>query len=77
MIVYIESLWGDRLISGKKCTEKELREKFEKVIKIAEKDNFTELFCRIFKFDEYPLLEDIEADFVIDLDINKIYAPRR
>jgi len=76
MLVYIESMRGDRLISGKKCTETELRKKFNKVIKIAEIDNFTELFCRMFKFEEYPLSEYIEVDFVIDLDINKLYAPR-
>jgi len=76
MLVYIESMWGDRLISGKKCTETELREKFKKVIEIGEIDNFTELFCRMFEFEEYPMPEHIEVDFVIDLDINKIYAPR-
>jgi len=76
MIVYIESFWGDRLISGKKCSENELREKFKKVITIAEKDNFTELFCRMFKFEEFPMADDIDFDFVIDLDTHLVYTPK-
>ena len=76
MLIEIESFFGNRLISGKKCTEKELREKFRKVIKIAETQNFTELFCRMYNFEEYDLSEYIQADFVIDLDTHLVYAPR-
>ena len=75
MLIYIESLWGDRIISGKKCTEKELKEKFKKVIKIVEAEDFTALFCRMFNFEEYFLDEDIQIDFVIDLDTHLIYTP--
>lgn len=45
MLVYIESSWGDRLISSKKCTEKELREKFKEVLEVTETEDFTPLFC--------------------------------
>ena len=76
MLVEIESYFGDRLISGKKCTENQLREKYMQAIKIADASNFTELFCRMFSFEEYPLSDDVQVDFVMDLDTNIVYAPQ-
>lgn len=76
MLVYIESFYGDKLISGKKCTEKELREKFKKVIEISEPADFTPLFCRMFRFQEQFLDEEVQVDFFIDLDTHLIYTPR-
>jgi len=75
MLIYIESFWGDRLISGKKCTENEVRKKFKEAVKITETADFTALFCRIFQFDEYPLAKDIQVDFIIDLDTHLVYRP--
>ncbi len=76
MLVYIESYWGDRLISGKKCSEKELRQKMKLVLEITQSEDFTALFCRMHQFDEYPLTDDIETDFVLDLDTCLVYKPK-
>ena len=76
MLVWIESFLGDRLISGKTCSEKELRQRMKEVLEIKEDEDFTAVFCRIHQFDEYPLSADIQVDFVIDLDTSLVYAPK-
>lgn len=76
VLVYIESFWGVKIISGKKCTEKELRQKFKKTIKTTDAKDFTALFCRMFQFEEQSLDENIQVDFVIDLDTLLVYTPR-
>ncbi|MCL2545406.1 MAG: hypothetical protein FWE77_05745 [Clostridia bacterium] len=75
-MVYIESYFGDALIAGKKCSERELREKAKKALELSEANNFVALFCRMFKFEEHPLQKDVQVDFVIDLDTHLVYAPR-
>jgi len=77
MLVMIESFYGDRIISGKKCTEKTLRQKMNKILgMIGSIEDFTHLFCRVYCFEEYPCSEDIKIDFVIDLDTHIVYTPR-
>lgn len=76
MLVEIESYMGDCLIFGKRCSENELRQRMKKVLEAAETEEFTAIFCRIYQFDQYPLSEEIEVDFVIDLDTHQVYAPK-
>jgi len=76
VLVLIENSRGDKLISGKKCTEKELRKKVKEVIEITKVEDFAPLFCRMFQFDEQLLDKEIEVDYVIDLDTHLVYAPR-
>ena len=75
MIIEIESYLGDKLLSGKKCTEKELREKFKKALKVSQDENFLRIFCSMFKFEGIPFDENIEVDYVIDLDTHLVYTP--
>lgn len=76
MLIFVESYFGDRLISGNKCSEKELRHKFNETLKTANLSNFVEVFCRLYQFEEYPLSNDTEPDLVIDLDTFSVYTPR-
>jgi hypothetical protein len=76
MFIFIESYLGDRLISGKKCTEKELREKFMKAVKAMKTEDFTNFFCRMFQFNEIPMDKDVQVDFMIDLDTHLVYKPQ-
>jgi len=77
MLVFIDSYFGDRLISGRKCSLKELQERFRKVIEISHGEDFTALFCRVYNFEELPLDDDLEIDMVIVLDTYRVYKPRR
>ena len=75
MIIEIESYKIKGLfLSGKNCTEKMLRQRVKQVL-ATEQDNFTALFCRWYGFDAVEG-EDIHPDFVIDLDMGWIYAPK-
>lgn len=76
MLVEIESFWGNKIISGKKCSEKELRRKMNKALKITETEEFTAIFCRMFQFEEYNFSDDVRVDFIIDLDTHLVYAPK-
>ena len=75
MLIRIDSFFGDKLIFGKRCTEKDLREKFNKVIEAVETEEFVTLFCRMFQFEELPVDEDIRVDYIIDLDTHLVYTP--
>ncbi|MCL2347068.1 MAG: hypothetical protein FWC50_02285 [Planctomycetaceae bacterium] len=70
MLVEIESIFGDRLISGKKCTLKELREKVRGVIKRVEMTggDFTEVFCHLYQFEELPHDNIQTAEYVTILN---------
>jgi len=76
LLIRIDSFFGDKLISGARCTEKDLKEKFDKIIKVAEATEFTALFCRTFQFEELSTDAYIRVDYVIDLDTHLVYAPR-
>jgi len=77
MLVFIESYFGDRLISGRKCSLKKLRERFRKIIEVSHGEDFTALFCRAYNFEEFPLDDDLDIDVIIDLDTYLVYKPRR
>ena len=76
MLIYIDSFFGDSLLSGKKCSEKELRKRVLETTSQCNTSDFTALFCRQYLFDELPLTEDVEVDFVVDLDTSLVYIPR-
>lgn len=74
MFVEIESIWGDKLIFGKECAEKELRKKMNRVLELTGSEGFTACFCRMYQFGVYPRLAADKIDFVIDLDTHRVYA---
>lgn len=76
MLIEIESFRGDKILSGKKCAEKELRQKMHQVLDLTEGEEFVAVFCRLFEFEVYSLLEADRIDYVIDLDTRIVYAPR-
>jgi len=77
MLVFIDSYFGDRLISGRKCSLKELQERLRKIIDMSHGEDFTTLFCRVYNFEEFQFDNDFEIDMVIDLDTYRVYKPRR
>ena len=74
MLVCIQSLCGDRLISGRKCTAKSLEEKMKTILALIERtEDFTPLFCRVYNFEEYPLSKDSDYEFTIELDVPIVF----
>ena len=76
MLIYVDSFFGDSLLSGKKCSEKELRQRVLETKNQCETSDFAALFCRKYLFDELPISEDIQVDFIVDLDTYLVYVPR-
>ncbi|MNH80327.1 hypothetical protein D3C73_326650 [compost metagenome] len=79
MIVEIDGYFGNVLLTGKTCSIRELRKKYN----IAKRqctniNDFSAVFCRLFEFELIPdaYKEGIRIDFVIDTDIDHIYTPR-
>lgn len=76
MIVEIDGFFHQILITGKKCSKQELEQKYliakELIIDIRE---IPDIFYRLYKFKQIPYSNDIEVDFVIDTDTDRIYKP--
>lgn len=76
MIIEIDGYFHSALITGKKCIKKQLREKYFHAKKHSgDLNNFPDLFCRMHHFDRVPYDSEIEVDFVIDTDTDRIYQP--
>ena len=80
VLVYIDSYFGDRLISGESCTVERLRDMFNEIAgtnKRLKPDDVTKAFCDVYNFEERPFSKDIHWDHVIDLDTYLVYTPNR
>jgi hypothetical protein len=76
MIVEIDGYFHRMHITGAKCTEQELKQKFlqARVLTSCIKD-LPDVFCRLHSFEQIPLDHDVVVDFVIDTDTDRIYKP--
>lgn len=76
VIIEIEGYLVQVLLMGKKCTKQQLKQMYFQADKLTyEYFDFPDVFCRLHNFDQIPYSEDIEVDFVIDIDIKKIFGP--
>ncbi len=76
MIVEIEGYEIEALVSGKKCTGGRLQWQMKKVIgRIEDNRYFVSLFCLLFGYEEIEYSDEIKADYVIDIDIYRVYKP--
>lgn len=77
MIIEIDGYFNKALLTGKKCSKRELKEKYKVALSMTtEIQDFPKIFCRLNNFEEIPFDCDIEVDFVIDTDTDYIYKPR-
>jgi hypothetical protein len=76
MLVEIDGYFHRIHITGAKCTKQELKQKYLQA-KMLNSDirDLPFVFCRLHSFDQIPLDNDVEVDFVIDTDIDRIYKP--
>ncbi len=76
LIVKIDGYYHQVLLKGKKCSKKELLKRYIKA-KALTSDilDLPAIFCRINCFDQLVYNEDIEVDYVIDTDTDRIYKP--
>lgn len=76
LIVKIDGYYHQVLIKGKSCSKKELMKRYinAKAL-ISNILDLPAIFCRINCFDQLAYNEDIEIDYVIDTDTDRIYKP--
>lgn len=76
MIVEIDGYFTQALLTGKKCSKKELKQKYLQALSMVNNiRNLPDVFCRLHRFEQLPFDDEIEVDFVIDTDTDYIYSP--
>lgn len=76
LIVEIDGFFHQVLISGRKYSKHELKQMYMQSKKLlSDIRNFPDVFCRLHKFEQIPYDEELEVDFVIDTDTDRIYTP--
>jgi len=76
LIVEIDGYIHNVLLTVRKCSKKELKQKY-----LQAKNNITDIrdlpvmFCRLHHFDKLSIHYHIEIDFIIDTDTDRIYTP--
>ncbi|AIQ19271.1 hypothetical protein H70357_23085 [Paenibacillus sp. FSL H7-0357] len=76
LLVQIDGYFHRSYISGSKCTEQELKQKYLKVKEqITDLRDLPEVFYKLYNFEQLPLKGEVEVDFVIDTDTDRIYKP--
>ncbi|MGO1059194.1 hypothetical protein ACTL32_08715 [Planococcus sp. FY231025] len=76
MIIEIEGYLIQALLTGRKCSKQQLKKMYIQADKLTyEYLGFPNVFCRLHNFEQIPYSEDSKVDFVIDIDIKKIFGP--
>lgn len=74
MIVKIEGYQVQTLVSGKKCSESKLHWQMKKAIDfMTEETKFVSMFSRLFDYEEIEYSDDVMVDYIIDIDIYKVF----
>ncbi len=75
MLVGIESINGDVLLSGKVSSVGQLKQRMMAVLSEVSEKDFISVFCARYGYDIYPYDENIRIDYLIDLDTHAVNKP--
>ena len=76
LIINIDGYYHQVLVSGKKCTKRQLREKYKKAKELSyDSRDLPKIFCTLHNFEEIFYDFNLEVDFVIDTGTDRIYSP--
>ncbi|MFC6039538.1 hypothetical protein ACFPYN_08885 [Paenisporosarcina macmurdoensis] len=76
MIIEIDGYLHQALLTGKKCTKKQLKQKYLEAKELTyEISDIPNVFCRLHNFEHILFDSKIKVDFVIDTDTDRIYTP--
>jgi len=76
MIIEIESVYGDKLLHGKKMTENVLNDIVKQLILLVGERDFISAFCSRYGYEEIPYSHEISVDYTVDLDTHLIRRPK-
>ena len=74
MIIAIESVYGDHLLSGRTLSQNELNVAVKQILENHDEKSFVAAFCARFHYKELPY-SDGYAAYQIDLDTHRIIVP--
>lgn len=78
MLLYLESFYGDCLLSGKLRPEKQLRRMCKWVYKHYPAAQFARMFCYLYNFEDYTCRlnsDDLKPEYWFDLDTGYFSKP--
>jgi hypothetical protein len=76
LIIEIDGYFHQALLTGKKCSKNLLKQKYLQAKELTyEIRDFPNVFCRLNNFEHILNDSEIEVDFVIDTDTDRIYTP--
>jgi hypothetical protein len=76
MIIELDGYFHQVLLTGKKCSKQQLKQKYLETKKLTRDiEDLPSLFCRLHKFEELSHYGHIKVDYVIDTDTDRIYSP--
>lgn len=75
MIIEIDGYYHQALLTGKKCSKQQLKQKYLQTKKLTyDIKDLPNVFCRLHNFEQLPYDVDVEVEFVIDTDTDRIYS---
>lgn len=76
MIIEIDGYYHSTRLMGKKCSKQKLKQKYLQAKRLTNDiKDLPNVFCRLHNFEHLPYVSDVEVEFVIDTDTNRIYSP--
>ncbi|WP_157952952.1 hypothetical protein [Limnobaculum parvum] len=75
MLIGIEGINGDVLLSGKVASVGQLKQRMMIVLGEVSENDFVSVFCARYGYDIYTYDQNIKVDYVIDLGASIVYKP--
>lgn len=77
MLVEIESIYGNKLLHGKRIQLSEMKSQLKNLFTDVDEKDFVSIACARLGFEELPYNDKTQkVDYVIDLSTHKIYKPQ-
>lgn len=76
LIIEIDGMFHQSFITGKKCSKSKIRTMYLKAQELTDDiGELSQVFCRLYHFEQIHITENTLVDFVIDTDTDRIYSP--
>lgn len=76
MIIEIDGYYHKVRLSGNRCSKQQLKQKYLQAKKLTfDIKDLPNVFCRLHNFEQFLYDSDVEVEFVIDNDADRIYSP--
>ena len=75
MIIEMDGYYHQVILTGKKCSKQQLKQKYLQAKKLTyDIKELPNVFMRLHKFEQLLYDVDVEVEFVIDTDTDRVYS---